>query len=395
MARRKHDVPRGAGFIDERVTSSGAVRYRARWYEGASLRSKTFATQYQAEDHLRGIARAKRIGKYEPESRLTVEALLAEHFARMRKAWTSNTYANYVTIRDRIITPSIGKRLVTEIRPRDMRLFLDKMEAKYKPARVVVIKAVLSGAFRSAVELDIIDRNPLSDIRVKNPAPAKVNVWTAEEIKRLFAHVADKPRINAWYRLALSTGMRPGEMRALTWSNLNLDKGTMLICGTASRDERYRPIIKAGTKTGDSRKVRLPTSTVKALKSWRKIHLEERMKADSWLEMDLVFPRADGGLLSQQTQSRWHRKALNEAGVPYLNPHGMRHTFITLLLEEGMNEKLVGDIVGHSRPRQTMEYNQPTQRAHNAVMAFLEESYGTGEWESSMGESGDGGAEVV
>lgn len=393
---RKHDVPRGAGFIDERITKTGAVRYRARWFEGARLRSKTFATQHQAEDHLRSITRAKDAGEYAPESRLTVSALLSEHFERMRgRKWTSNTYANYTTIRDTIINPAIGNRLVTQVRPRDMRLFMDKMEAKYKPGRVVVIKAVLSGAFRSAVELGIIDRNPLADIRVTNPKPSKVDVWTSDDITRLFAYIADKPRHNAWYRLALSTGMRPGEMRALTWGNVDLDKGTVLIAGTASRDERYRPIIKAGTKTGESRMVRIPASTAKALKAWRKKHLQERLAAGRWLEMDLVFPRADGGLLSQQTHARWHRRTLEEAGVPYLKPHGLRHTFITLLLEEGVNEKLVGDIVGHARPRQTLEYNQPTQRAHDAVTAFLEKSYAVGEWENSMGESDDGKSNVM
>lgn len=396
MARRNHDVRRGDGFIDERVTKAGDIRYRARWYEGKSLRSKTFGTVHDAEDHLRKVGRSMRSGTYEPESRLTVATLLSEYFERMRSEWTSNTYANYVTIRDKIIVPAIGKRLVAQIRPRDMRIFMDRLQSEYSASRVVVIRAVLSGAFREAVELDIIDRNPLADIRIKQPEQPDIAVWTIDDVKKLMAYIVDKPRDNAWYRLALTTGMRPGELRALSWESLSLEDGSVLVSRTASRDERYRPVIKQATKTGKSRLVNIPPATVAALREWRTYHLQERLRADVWHDNDLVFPGSDGRLMPQQSHARHHRDTCLAAGVPYLKPHGMRHTVATLLLEDGTNDKLVALILGHTRTRTTNQlYNHPTRRAHEAAADFLESRFSMGEWENPMGESDSDGSEIV
>lgn len=396
MARRKHDIARGNGFIDERVTKSGEARYRARWHEGRSLKSKTFGTIHDAEDHLRRVGRSKSAGTYEPESRLTVATMLAEYFERMRREWTSNTYANYVTIRDNIIVPAIGKRIVAQIRPRDMRIFMDRLQAEYSPSRVVVVRAVLSGAFREAVEMDIISRNPLADIRIKQPEQPDIIVWTTGDVRKLMAHIANSPRDDAWYRLALTTGMRPGEMRALAWSAVDVKDGTVLVSDTASRDERYRPIIKKSTKTGKARRVKIPPATVEALRKWRSRHIEERLRADSWQDNDLVFPGANGSLMPQQSHARHHREVCLAAGVPYLRPHGMRHTVATLLLEDGTNDKLVASILGHTRTRTTNQlYNHPTRRAHEAAADFLESSFQMGEKGESMGESSEGGTGAV
>lgn len=391
---RKHDVRRGDGFIVERVTSTGETRYQARWKDGSKWKSKTFGEVEEAEDHLRSVRRRKHAGTYEPESRLTVAVLVDEYLTRGRgrgkKPLSPNSIANYRTIQKNIIDPAIGHRIAATLRPRDMRLFMDRLESEYSPSRVVVIRAVLSGAFSEAMELGILDRNPLSGVRVQQPEPTELTIWTQEDVEKLFRYIADKPKLNAWYLLALTTGMRPGEMRALAWENIDFDNQTVLVSDTVSRDENYRPYIKKSTKTGGKRLVDIPESTVKALRVWRPIVLAQQLSAELWFDLGLVFPRDDGKEIPQQTQARHHRDTLLAAGVPYLKPHGMRHTVVTVLLEGGMNEKLVGEIVGHTRPRTTRLYNQPTRNAKKAAAKYLESQVRMGESAGElMGEMGE------
>lgn len=369
-------IRRGDGYISERVTKSGATRYNARWQDGGNWKSKTFGTRDEAEDHLRTVGRQKRDGRYEPESKMTVRDIVTVYMERNRDTWSSNTYANYVTIRENIIIPAFGHRVAAHLRSRDIRILFDRLEKEYSPSRLVVIRAVLSGAFREALERGIIDRNPVSGIKLKQPDEPEIEVWTPEEIARLLAHVADDARMNAWYRVALTTGMRPGEMRAMRWADLDLDVGYINVVSTVSRDERFRPVIKQGTKTGKGRIVDIPAGTVAALRAWRPRWAEMKLRAKQWHDTDLVFPRADGWISSQQTHARHHYEICVGAGIRYLKPHGSRHTVVTTLLDEGVDEKLVGQIVGHTRRRTTRRYNHPTRAAHRRAAALLDRHVG-------------------
>lgn len=373
---RKHDVRRGDGYISERTTRAGITRYQARWQDDGKWRSKTFRTSDEAEDHLRTISRAKRDGRYEPESKMTVAEIVTVYLERNRKDWSSNTYANYRTIRDNIIVPAFGHRIASHLRTRDMHILFDRLEDEFSASRLVVIRAVLSGAFREAHERGIVDRNPVTGIKLKQPEAPDIEVWTVAERERLLAYVANDARLNAWYRVALTTGMRPGEMRALKWSDVDFENGVLRVEDTVSRDERFRPTIKKGTKTGKARFVDIPSGTVSALKTWRPEYLKMRLRAEHWHDLDIVFPRDDGWISSQQTHARHHHQVCVGAGIRYLTPHGSRHTVVTTLLDAGLNEKLVGQIVGHTRTRTTHRYNHPTREAHRRAAELLEENVG-------------------
>ena len=375
MAKRD-GIKRGDGYITERVGKSGNVRYQARWQDDGKWQSQTFGSRDDAEDHLRQIGRDKRDGMYQPESKMTVTQLVTAYTERRRKDWSSNTYANYKVILDKIITPTFGHRIAKHLRTKDMRLLFDRLEKDYSASRLVVIRALLSGAFREGEERGLIDRNPVTGIRLKQPDAPEFEIWTPDEVMKVLDFVADDARLNAWYRVALTTGMRPGEMRALKWSEVDFDNAKLTVQDTVSRDENFRPILKKGTKTGRARYVDIPHGTVKALKAWRPEYVKMQLKANQWHDLDLVFPRADGWIASQQTHARHHHEVCTGAGVRYLKPHGSRHTVVTTLLEEGVNEKLVGEIVGHTRPRTTRRYNQPTRAAHRRAADILARNAG-------------------
>lgn len=352
---RDYGVRRGEGSIAERVTKDGAVRFLARWHDGDRVRSKTFATLDEAEDHLRTVGRAKRGGRYVPDRGMTVADVVDEYITRGERRWSPNTAANYRQIARSIIVPALGRKKATDLTPRMVQTFVDDLGRRYSPRRVEVIRAVLSGAFKEARRLGIVTTNPTEGIRGAKVQRTHTPSWSQDEAARVLATVEDDPEQHAWYMVALTTGMRPGELRALQWKDIDTTRSIIHVRRTVSRDAEFRPVISDGTKTGRVRAVNVPQVTIAALQRYRPVQAAQRLQAAHWRDLDLVWTRGDGNVVPQQTIAKRHKAVCLRAGVPVISPHGVRHTAATLLIEAGVNIKTVSDMLGHARISITLD----------------------------------------
>jgi integrase len=164
-------------------------------------------------------------------------------------------------------------------------------------------------------------------------------------------------RLRTFYAVAVRTGMRPGEMLALRWSDVDLDanaggNATARINRSLSDGEFTAP------KTARSRRrITLSPATVAALKSHRKRQLEERMsKAGLWEDHDLVFPSSVGTPKSQRNLNREFKAAAKRAGLPeHFKLYDLRHTCATLLLSRNIHPKYVQELLGHASIALTLD----------------------------------------
>lgn len=359
---------RGSGFIEERVTKAGVVRYLARWHDGRKMRGKTFGTVQEAEIHLLKNGTAKRGGRYVPDSELTIADLLADYLRHGSDEWSANTVALYTASVENVIVPRIGRRKVRDFGKSMARAFVRDIDAAYGSATVHRARAVLSGAFRDAESVDIVEYNPMSGIRLRSTKRKDKDVWTQDEVARLLDHVADDPMLSAWYHLALTTGIRPGEERALRWSDIDMERRTVTIQRTATRDTEGRHVISETTKTGKKRTVPIPDETVAALKAWRPVLAAKQLRTEFWRDLDLVFPSRNGNLAPPQSWDKRHVRSCEEAGVTAISPHGTRHTAATLMIEAGIDVKTVSSILGHASVAFTMNvYVKVTDSMHRTA----------------------------
>jgi integrase len=342
-------IKRGDGFITERPQRDGSTRYQARWNDGTRWRARTFPTQDEAEDHLRTIGRAKRSGRYTPDDGLTFLQSVDDYLARGRSRWRESTYRSYLTIRDRVIDTPIGTRRLTELTPRTMQYWIDDLSRTFAPARVEVIRAVASGALKEAMRLGVITSNPLSGVRMPRHRHWTSTTWTSAHVATVLAAVQDDPLMYLYYVVALSTGMRPGEIRALKWGDIDLDRAVLTCQRSMTRDVNYTQVIGTTTKTGRARTIALPDTAVTALRTHRREQAERRLARSTWHDADLVFDRGDGAPIPQQTIWRRHKDAVEQAGVPWCRLHDLRHTAATLLLEAGVSVKVISEMLGHSK----------------------------------------------
>jgi integrase len=188
----------------------------------------------------------------------------------------------------------------------------------------------------------------------------------SREEARAFLRACEGDRMEALYILAISTGMRQGELLALRWANVDLDHGTAQIRGSLQRTKDGLQISEPKTSRS-RRQVALNRSSVEALRRHLIRQNAERLyQGAKWLDSDLVFANQVGrGIEATNLVRKSFKPLLAKAGLRPMRFHDLRHTAATLLLQEGIHPKVVSDMLGHSQIAVTLDlYSHVTPTMH-------------------------------
>ncbi len=180
-------------------------------------------------------------------------------------------------------------------------------------------------------------------------------------------------RLRPLYVLAVTTGMRLGELLALRWANVDLPNHRLSIRGTLTRGEDGLAVTE--TKSGRARVVLLTAAAVDALHPHRTAQAAERLRAGTaWSDLDFVFTNELGRPLDpSNVRLRSFRPAVERAGLPRIRFHDLRHTAATLMLGEGVHPKVVSEMLGHAQIGITLDlYSHVTPTMQEAAVQALE-----------------------
>jgi integrase len=180
----------------------------------------------------------------------------------------------------------------------------------------------------------------------------------SEAEARTFLNTAreSENRFEALYVLAVTTGLRRGELLGLRWDDADLDRGTLRV-GRPLVREGWRLLVGQTKTRRGRRQVNLTPRTVAALKVHRKGQLEQRVRVGSFYEdHGLIFSSEKGTLLSPENLvKRSFKPLLKRAGLPEIRFHDLRHTCATLLLGRGVHPKIVQELLGHATIAMTLD----------------------------------------
>jgi integrase len=154
--------------------------------------------------------------------------------------------------------------------------------------------------------------------------------------------IADKTsRLAAPFVLSITLGLRPGELRKLTWDLMDLNKGVVHVWRSAS--------TTGDTKTPKSkRSLVLPKRAVTALMVHRAMQDREREAAGaSWQETNLVFCQEDGSMYTSDALNWRFSKMTRKAGIGHWHAHEGRHTAVSIMSSNGVPIQEISDTVGH------------------------------------------------
>jgi integrase len=165
-----------------------------------------------------------------------------------------------------------------------------------------------------------------------------------------FLKVVKGDRLEALYSVALAVRLRRGEALALRWEeDVDLDKGTITVRNSLQRIDGKLVLVEPKSERG-RRTIALPDFAVKALRQHRARQTEERLLAGKrWQQTGYVFTTTIGTAMDGISVTRRFQRILKNAGLPRQRFHDLRHAAASLLLAQGVNPRVVMEILGHSQ----------------------------------------------
>lgn len=237
------------------------------------------------------------------------------------------------------------------------------------PSTVKAVHVVLHKAFGAAVKWERLAKNPVDQAdppRVAVDAD-DVRTWSPEQLQEFLGFTSSSgDRNHALWVLLATSGMRRGEALGLRWQDVDLDAGRLRVVQTILSINGK--IAVSEPKTSRSRRsIALDPSTVAVLSEHRRKMLEERMLvAPDHSDEGLVFHRADGSALRPETVSTTFLRRQRTLDLPRLTLKGLRHTWATLALEQGIHPKVVQERLGHSTVNITLNvYSHVSPTMHD------------------------------
>ncbi|MNS17045.1 Transposase [compost metagenome] len=319
--------------------------------------SKTIrGTKKDAQLELAKLLHQQSEGRLNPPSQLTVNQFLDEWLRSKGGSIEERTLLDYELTLKRYVRPFLGERRLDKLTPRDIQELINTLKEKKRSSRTIRgTHVVLSSALAQAVKQQLLPRNPAEGALLPARQQSEMMALGPEEARR-FLEEAAKDRWGLLFALALYTGMRPGEIRALQWKDFDLENRIVTIRRAVSkgRDGWYfKP-----TKTKQVRRNPLPPSLVARLEAYRAEQkvLQGMIARADFVDHDLVFANESGRPLDEGNLIQRHFKPiLKRAGLPAkLRLYDLRHSMATLLLHTDENIKVISERLGHSDATMTL-----------------------------------------
>jgi integrase len=256
----------------------------------------------------------------------------------------------------RPITEATGRRLADYVNTPFKELFEVAVEKTPLSANSVVgVIASLGSVMSSAFKAGIIKENPMARCTLPKIGEIERPVLTPEQARLFLKRLAEVENISikAFLVTALLTGVRSGELRALKWSELNLEKGLLSVIHSVDKNGKLNP-----PKTKSSvRIIRLDAALTGILRAYKSEQNEySRSIGDLWTENDLVFPNTTGGYMTGGTPNQALKRLIRDTDIPpALHVHSLRHSFASIGIASGATAPTVAAALGHSSTQTTLE----------------------------------------
>jgi integrase len=343
-------MPAKGDGITKRKDGRYMARYTVHTQDGPK-RKVTYGKKYKEVEKKLNEARgdAARGITYDAGEQTVGEYLARWLSGSVRDTVRQRTFERYESIVRVHLVPAIGRVKLKSLTPVHVRgLYREKLDAGIAPGSVLHIHRALSKALKQATDGGLLPRNDAGPVRPPRPRREEIRPLDREQV-RTFLETGKLDRMEALYIVAVTAGLRRGELQGLKWEDVDLDTGTLQVRRTLS--EPKSGYIFEAPKSGKGRSIRLTRKATAALREHRKRQLAERMEHDAglWVDHGLVFPSGVGTPISGGNLNRAFKAILRRAGLPAkFRFHDLRHTCATLLLGQSVNPKYVQELLGHA-----------------------------------------------
>ncbi len=327
---------------------------------------------------------------YTTGSGITVAEHILHWLDQRKEAGIQNsTYQNYTSTLKPILTEFKNIQLA-ELSTADVQRIVDFLEAEGQNSMAHHMIGLLNAALEQAVKEGKMIDNPARMVKLQPLSKQEAPVLTVE-MQTLFLRAMQGHRLQNLFEFQLATGLRPGEVTALRWSDVDFAQSRISICSGVRRELQQTgttKLVLASTKSKRCRVLALSEATMKILKEQKKQQRKEREQADDE-DDSFVFATRKGTVIEvsslNRTLKRIQRKMkklyaeqmqipVKTATLEPFTAHTLRHTFATRALEAGIPLKIVSEWLGHSSVRVTGDvYSHVLPESEGNAVARLDE----------------------
>ena len=304
-------------------------------------------TKGKAKEAMREIEDQVKRGIYIPDKKIPVFKMVAKDWLEYKKQNIRDTtwqmyemlvrrhLSDFNEIRINRVTMVKIEKLISKLKDQNMNL---------STLRKVII--TLNQIMNYAVRHRYVEFNPVRDAerprgqgQLEKP---KIKVLTPPEINA-FIEAEEDQEYHTLFMLAIMSGARQGELIGLKWTDIDWFNNQIHVQRTFNHRKWYKPESKTS-----NRKIDLGPAMMEELKKWNQICPKSKL--------DLIFPNPVGNPIDQSAMLRDRFfPSLEKAGIKRIRFHDLRHTYASLLIEQGENIKYIQSQLGHSSPVVTLE----------------------------------------
>lgn len=294
----------------------------------------------------------------------------------------TSTQGYYRRIIDNHIVPHFKKYKLKQLTSDALQQFLNiKKRNGLSKNSLSNFYGVLSGALRYAVyPAKFIKDNPMSFVTMPkydltNKSKQNLKIISIHDFKRIIERFPFGSNFHIPLQIGFNTGMRGGEIAALTWNDIDLINGTIYVQHTLVHGEKGSKKFVLGTpKTPSSyRVIHIGDSLTNLLIKHREYQYKNRETYGEWYhDSNFICTKENGEQITTDSYKYLSRVVNYELGIKF-SMHSLRHTHATMLLEQGANIKDIQRRLGHSKLSTTMDtYSHVTDTMRNSTVNIFE-----------------------
>ena len=274
---------------------------------------------------------------------MTFGALVDLYMADARARLRPTTYENKTWIMEKKILPYFRDQNVADITPGKIRKWQTEMIGRgYAPTYLKTINNQMTAVFNFAVRYYGLRSNPATAAGTMGKRKAgEMKFWTLEEFSRFIAGMDGEPTASAAFNILFWTGMREGELLALTLNDVDFDRGGINVRQNYARLNQDDLMQEPKTEKG-KRFIPCPAFLLDMIRDYAG-RLYEYDPADR------LFPFTKSWVYDQL------KRCCARTGVKPIRVHDIRHSHASMLVDQGANIRLIADRLGHERVTTTLE----------------------------------------
>lgn len=313
------------------------------------------------------------------------------------------THAEYSKLLKTRINPYIGNKILDQLKTPDMlELFriiknstiipkkkkIPEPKTENKKISINTVKhyhSVLTNMFNDAVELKILNENPMHNVKVAYPKPKlKNNFLNIDGLNKVLSLLPNEPvKYQLITLIAVTTSARLGEITGLEWSHVNLEKLEIKIEQANSYTKAKGSFIKSTKNTHSERTTAFPAFLVPLFEK----HKENEDAKKEYLthKNNFIFTQANGKIIFVDTPSKWWNKFVKRNNLKPVTFHGLRHTNATILISRNIDIASISKLLGHAKISTTTDnYVYPLKSVERKIADTFEDILQSGSQSGSQ-----------